>query len=202
MKQPTPHFPRAVPRTTRRHERGVALVIALILLIVITIGSVVAMRSSLFTDMVSKNMRAQNLAMQSAEMALRYCEQQVAGNTAAINVFVLDDPTVANEWQTMANWLPANGRVNAVPAAYLGTTIDYETPPQCIVRRLSYIEAYGSEALPADATKPEDRGMSPDYLFFFRVTARGFSPDFQRDASGNSISGAEVWLQSMVRGFL
>lgn len=193
---------RATLRFRPAKQRGVALVIALILLIVITIGSVVAMRSALFSDMVSKNMRAQNLAMQSAEMALRYCEQQVANNSIVLNVFELNDPMVTNEWQTMANWLPANGRVNTVPAAYLGTTIDYETPPQCIVRRLSYLEAYGSEALPADATKPEDRGMSPDYLFFFRVTARGFSPDFQRDASGNSISGAEVWLQSMVRGIL
>jgi hypothetical protein len=44
------------------------------------------------------------------------------------------------------------------------------------------------------------RGYSSDYVVLHRITARGFSPDFERDAGGQPIAGAEVWLQSLVRG--
>lgn len=181
-------------------QRGVVLIIALILMIVIGISSAVAMRSALFGDLVSHNMRAQNLAFQAAEIALRWCENQVQAPPAGFNILDLNDPTPAvnNEWQIESNWVAPN----AVPAAVLGDTVDYETPPDCIVRRMTYNEAYGNAVVAPDAIRPEDRGVSPDYLFFFRVTARGYSPDYEVDGSGNPVSGAEVRLQSMLRGLL
>lgn len=183
-------------------SRGVALVIALILLIVITISSMMIMRSSLFSDMVSKNMRSQNLAMQAAEIALRFCERQVADGAAGFRVFALNNSAVVNEWQLATNWTAASNRVNTVPAAFLGAAVNFPVPPECIVRRLSYEEAYDGAAVPRNAAKPEDRGVPPEYIFFFRITARGYSPDYERDANGNAVSGAEIWLQSTVRGTL
>lgn len=186
--------------TRRAHQGGVVLIIALILMIVIGISSALAMRSALFGDLVSHNMRAQNLAFQAAEIALRWCENQVLAPPVGFNVLDLGDPTPAvnNEWQVEANWAAPN----AVPGAVLGDVVDYETPPDCIVRRMTYNEAYGNVDFPPDALRPEDRGISPDFLFFFRVTARGYSPDYEVDGDGNPVSGAEVRLQSMLRGLL
>lgn len=190
------------PRHRLASARGVALVIALILLIVITISSMMIMRSSLFSDMVSKNMRSQNLAMQAAEIALRFCERQVADSTAGFRVFALNNSAITDEWQLAANWTAASNRVNTVPAAFIGATVNFPVAPECIVRRLSYEEAYDGAAVPRNAAKPEDRGVPPEYIFFFRITARGYSPDYERDANGNAVSGAEIWLQSTVRGTL
>ena len=50
-------------------SKGVVLIIALILLAVIGISSALALRMSLFGDIVSQNLRAQNLALQAAELA-------------------------------------------------------------------------------------------------------------------------------------
>ena len=199
------------PRTTNnakgigaRRQRGVVLLIALVLMIAIGISSALAMRTALFGDLVSHNMRTQNLAFQAAEIALRFCEDQVINNPFAAGFNIIDlgnpNPAVNNEWQLDANWAAASS--NEVPDAWLGNTVDYETRPICMVRRMSYDEVVGAAALPADAPRPEDRGVSPDFLFFFRVTARGFSPDYEEDNNGNAISGSEVWLQSMLRGLL
>ncbi|MDP9140340.1 MAG: PilX N-terminal domain-containing pilus assembly protein [Pseudomonadota bacterium] len=183
--------------------RGIALLIALILLIVIGISSVAAMRTALFGELISQNLRAQNLAFQAAETALRYCEDEVANNPAVVT-FWLNDATILSEWTDMDNWDTANGRVTPIPATILGgaTAVQYPIGPECIIRRLSFDEVYSAATLAPGAALPEDRGMSSEYLFFFRVTARGFSPDFERDDDGVPISGAEVWVQSTMRGVL
>lgn len=198
-------------KTTRRsqllhraHQNGVVLVIALVLMIVIGISSALAMRTALFGDLVSHNMRSHNLAFQAAELALRFCEFQVINDpfNPAFRIIDLGNPSPAvnNEWQLAASWSAAT--INTAPAGWLGNTVNYQTPPICIVRRMTYDEVAGTTVLPPDAPRPEDRGVSPDFLYFFRITARGYSPDFERDGNGNPISGSEVWLQSMLRGLL
>ena len=207
--KPNPSFTR--PRRESFHgpqrSQGIVLVVALILLIVITISSVVAMRSAQSNDMVSGNLRAQTLAQQAAEIALRWCEQQLI-DKAAINVFALNDPAITNEWQNAANWLAANGRVNTVPAAFLGVATaanglaNYETAPQCIVRRLDHEELYSGVDILATTIRTQDRGLPQEYVFVWRITARGFSPDYQRNAGGQAISGSEAWVQSTIRTVL
>lgn len=200
-------MPTGVIRNTSTKSRGAALVVALLLLLVITISATVAMRSALFGDMISQNMRSQSLALQAAEAALRFCEQQVS-ISAPINVLDLNNPNppINNEWETAENWADSL-IVNAVPDAIVNTetpgapgAVNYRVLPDCIVRRMTFSEAYTE--LPADALRPEDRGISSDYIFYFRITARGFSPDFRRDAEGNAVSGAQITLQSTLRGIL
>jgi len=207
--KPKPFFtrPHREARPGRQRSQGIVLVVALILLIVITISSVVAMRSAQSNDMVSGNLRAQALAQQAAEMALRWCEQRVIADKSTINWFALNDPNVTNEWQNAARWTNAT-IVNTVPAAVLGTAapgnglVNYETPPQCIIRLLNHDELYANAAIVATTVRTSDRGLPQDFVFVWRITARGFSPDFQRNAAGRSISGSEVWVQSTVRTVL
>jgi type IV pilus assembly protein PilX len=179
---------------SRRGSRGVVLVVALILVAVIGISSAMAMRLSLFGDIVSKNMRAQNLALQSAELALRFCERQVALDPGAV-------PMVSGlgsdlEWQLPAQWQSAL----TVPEAALGTVAGYRTAPQCLVRLFSVDEFLAAWPPDPGTVSSDARGYSSDYVVLHRITARGFSPDFERDANGQPVAGAEVWLQSLVRG--
>ncbi len=181
----------SAPQST---QQGATLIIALVLLVVLAFGSIVAARSAVNSDMIAKNLRSQNLALQAAEMALRWCEQELN----ALPTLVLNDNTITTEWRTAANWTNSG---QTVPEEVIGTTVAYNTPPQCLIRRMSYQEAYGNVELPADAITPESRGINHEYLYFFRITARGYSPDYEVD-DGNVVSGSEVWVQSTVRSIL
>ena len=60
----------------RRGERGVALMVALVMLVIIGIASVSIMRGALSSDLIANNTRVQTLAMQAAQIGLRYCEDE------------------------------------------------------------------------------------------------------------------------------
>ena len=195
---PPPLIRKPLPRRrygTSRTSRGVVLVMALILLAVIGVSSALAMRATLFSDMVSKNMRAQNLALQAAELALRHCERQVALDPGS--VVMVSALGVELEWQTEARWTDS---ALTVPVGRLGTDAGYRTAPQCLVRLFSVDEFLGTFPPDPSTISAESRGYSSDFVILHRITARGFSPDFERDAGGQPIAGAEVWLQSLMRG--
>lgn len=178
-------------------QRGVVLVIALILVVVIGVSSAVAIRTSLFGDIISQNMRAQNLAFQAAEIALRYCEEQ-ALEPGAPGVTVIPSG-IGNEWTVESNW---TNSANNVPAEFVGSDLNYPTAPQCLIRELTYEDAFG--AMTKDPTKFSIIDANPElveYMVFYRITARGFSPEFQRDGNGLPIAGAQASVQSMTRGF-
>ncbi len=178
--------PASAIRTVRRRERGIALAIALILLAVIGISSVTAMRSGMFGTMVAGNLQQGQLALQAAEAALRFCERQAMVLPAGVPVQPVpltntDQPTA---WTTPANWLPAAGMAATLPNAVVDSAaagVQYNVLPQCMVERMELRSVRG--ALDEEA---------------FLVTARGFSPNFRRDAQG-AINGSEVWLQSTIR---
>ena len=175
-------------RATR--SKGAVLVIALILVVVIGISSAVAMRTSLFGDVISQNMRAQSLAFQAAETALRYCEERVTSSPPAVAMILggTDD-----EWRTESNWAAAN----VVPDEFTGSQITYAQQPQCLVKRMTYRELYEGTTKAPNAVLPDEQDA--DYIFMYRITARGFSPDFRRDGAGLSISGAQASVQSTIR---
>lgn len=65
-----------------RDQRGVSLVIVLILLIVMSVLGIAVLRSSSMQERMSANLRDRNLAFQAAETALRVAQQDVLGNAA------------------------------------------------------------------------------------------------------------------------
>jgi type IV pilus assembly protein PilX len=62
-----------------RRERGAALIVALILLLLMTVLGVTAMRTTTLQERMAGNARDSNLAFQSAEAALRGGEQLLEG---------------------------------------------------------------------------------------------------------------------------
>ena len=69
------------PRIPKR-QQGFSFIVVLILLIVMSILGVAVLRSSAMQERMSANLRDRSLAMQAAEAALRFAQDQVLGVSA------------------------------------------------------------------------------------------------------------------------
>jgi type IV pilus assembly protein PilX len=171
---------------TRRHQSGVVLPIALIMLVIISFAGLLAARNSATHEQFSNNMRTNQVARQLAEEALRYCERVAMDDADETGTVFTDevknkivdieieseavDEIKKGAWNEKANWIA--GAIEVTPN-YGTNAAGKATPnnPLCIIQKLK-----------------TDR-----YL----VTARGFSADAVIDG-GALTSGSEVWLQSIL----
>jgi Tfp pilus assembly protein PilX len=178
--------PLSPPRSLPRQQRGVTLIIALIVLLIIGLTSASVMRGALVSDQIANNTRTQVTAAQAADLALRYCESQLSAAGASANVTLVPAPAAGASaaWESAANWFTGStlgASVKEVPASVMGSgnsTVTYPTLPQCIIEQ-------APAALGANV---------------YVVTARGFSPDYHANAStGRTDAGSAVWVQSTVK---
>ncbi|GAA0756429.1 hypothetical protein LRH25_17395 [Ideonella azotifigens] len=165
----------------RGPQRGVVLIVAMVMLVIIGLMSVSVMRGALNADLVANNARAQTSAMQSAQIALRYCERNLGDDTKVPEVIVQNAPSApgTTNWETFSKWFPATSRT-AVP---MSTDIMKSADS-------SFMPAFMPECM-AEKAMLED-GVTEVYI----VTARGFSPDYQQDGTGKATAGSVVWVQS------
>lgn len=174
------------PRPHRR-QQGIVLVMALALLVVIGFSSTFIMRNALFGELITNNLTANQAANHAAETALRYCENQLVNEPAATAPPVVAVPENGDpvQWQAAANW-EAGGQAVTVPDNVLQGNggLNYPTKPQCMIERISVF-----------LSNPKDRRRQ----YGFQITARGYSPDYQRSLNGRPGSGSEVILQSTLR---
>jgi len=164
-----------------RGERGVALIVALIVLVIIGLTSASVMRSALSSDMVANNARVQTLASQAAHIALRFCEVDFTNNPPSIDILPISDPPA---FEDLDNWSDPN-QVYTVTAEYMqsaNSTFTPTTRPQCMAQRHD-LNGDGNYTAGVDA---------------IQFTARGFSPDYSADDDGNTENGSVVWVQSLV----
>ena len=169
-----------------------SLIIVLIMVVVIGLTSAAAIRNATSGEKLTDNIRLQNLAQQYAEAALRFCEAELSKADSA-RVATLAEANIietaagaadaATGWGQSATWLGTGGAaasLTTVPEAAISSTDSAFRPttrPQCVVER----------QLMADANVA------------YVITARGFSPGYTADsATGRTLSGSVVWLQSMV----
>lgn len=186
MKNRTQH-PHAMSQVAKQ-QRGIVLPMALVLLVVISIIGVMVISNSTSSEKTMQGLRSNTMAQQSAEIALRYCEdltmEQVdapatelyplaqKNKISAAVVTSQDDNTAL--WRTAANWADGAGNRIDIPSNAFQKSVsgDLKVAPMCIVQRL------GTQS--------------------FLVTARGFANDTQFDANKTVTTGAEVWLQSVL----
>jgi Tfp pilus assembly protein PilX len=170
-----------------RVQRGVALIVVMVMLVIIGLMSASIMRGALSADVVANNARAQNLAMQAAQIALHFCENSIppkAGATLSIHAAHADNdgnPLTAapTYWNEFSSWFPVSGRIATVMDVSLMQSADSSFAPSQLPECL------------AEKIVLED-GVTEAVV----VTARGFSPDYQQDSSGRGTAGSVVWLQS------
>lgn len=158
-------------------QGGVALIVALVVLVIIGLTSAAVMRGALSADLVTNNTRVQALATQAAQVALSFCEQQFkVGPNPPINVLSAPVGGAGMAWETFANWSDAD-MVNDVPSDYMQSALSTFVPsklPQCMVQ-------HSTTGAPNNA---------PTLV----ITARGFSPDYA-ETNGVTTAGSVVWLQ-------
>lgn len=184
-------------------QRGISLIIVLILMVVIGLTSAAAMRGATSGQRLTNNVRSENVAQQYAEAALRYCETelqradpappvtQARPNSLLRAVIPVNNMNVAGTtgtWENPVAWTGSAG----VGAAITRTTLNqaqYATAglssylpgkaPECVAE----VQTLGGAAAPFNVTV---------------VTSRGFSSDYRADGAGNTIQGSVVWLQSIL----
>lgn len=185
-------------------QRGVVLVIALILLVVISLLAVTGMRNAGSSESVLGNVRTTELATQAAEIALRHCESSVlklqrnaqsdftslaatySTTFSDVNILAATSPP---SWQdTAANWDVAPSSAYVVPMSLLNQTgmtiVTYQREPECMVEPLPVMNTVGTTV----------NNLS------FVITARGFGPEVAKaDGSRSRPIGSEVWLQSHIQ---
>jgi type IV pilus assembly protein PilX len=167
-----------------RRQRGVVLIIALVMLVVVSLLATFSIRNALSTEGVSGNVRTTQLASQSAEVALRVCEDAVVNfvksATALPSGLTLQSPTVPPLGVNTGNWDGARIGVFTIPSASVNqASATFARMPECIAEQVAVVNATGT-ALTTTTT----------YL----ITARGFGPEVA-NGTGRP-EGSEVWLQS------
>ena len=73
--------------TYNRRQSGVALIIGLLVLLLLTLITVTAIRMTTLEERMASNLRNQSIAFQAAESALREAEGLIANNGGAPNPF-------------------------------------------------------------------------------------------------------------------
>ena len=185
---------RASACASRQAQRGVVLVIALILLVVISLLAVTSIRNASLSENVAGNARTAEMATQAADVALRHCEAALlslmGGDTPFTTTFTAANVLDAKQpprWQDMSaatGWDSSTAPVFVLPLALLNQLglgfTTYQRAPECMVETVSTVTT----------------GKS----VFYVVTARGFGPEVPAlvDGARKRPLGSEVWLQSSI----
>jgi type IV pilus assembly protein PilX len=155
------------PRSIRAPaaQRGAALVISLILLLVMSLIGVTAMQSATMQERMAGNTRDRHLAFQAAEAALREAETFL-NNSPALPDFTNENGLYQGAAANLPRWhgtaqRPGNGAIQAT--ADLGGAV--ARAPEYFIEELRDIILPGTET---EVPPP------PTSISFYRVTARGF----------------------------
>jgi len=179
------------PSSIRNNQRGVALIVALVLLVVATLIGLAGIRGTTLQERMSANMYDRSLAFQRAESALRAAEDAITEEWEIAELGGQDCRPTAT---TLCGALPA---ANAVWAQ---VDDDHNVNSERTPGRPEYFIQYmgtGTEDAKLDLGSNADSGMygspSPKItVAFYRVTARSSAP---ADTGDRSI----VVLQSTVK---
>lgn len=194
----------SIRRTGEPAQRGVVLIIALVMLVVISLLATLSMRNATSSESISGNVRTTELATQAAEIALRYCEDAVvqinggAGTLTPLPVIqAFASPplwSAKNGSGGLTNWdgntssVAPTGPVLVIPDSSInqaGAGVTFKRPPECMVERMRM----------ADTTTTVT--VAKTYV----ITARGFGPEVAADTGGTRPrpqGGSEVWMQSTI----
>jgi type IV pilus assembly protein PilX len=182
-----------LPRRAHKHaEHGVALVVALVLLVVATLIGLAGIRATSLQERMSANMYDRSLAFQRAESALRAAERAITGEW---RIAVLGGQDCSVTTGTLCTSMPA-----AADPAWRSVDSPYnvnndKTPgtPQYFIQFMGTGTAENALGTNDNADYGNyGNSYPPDNVAFYRVTARSSAPT---DAGDRSI----VTLQSTVK---
>jgi len=179
-----------------RKQRGVALVVALILLVVATLIGLAASRGAMLQERMSSNTYDRSLAFQRSESALRAAEAAISNNWQIATLNGVDcSPASGTQCAivpadaftgTSANWISVGASYNVNNALTTGV-------PQYQIHLVGTGTADSTYDTEANANSANyGSNSAPNSVAFYRVTARSSNPLVSGDR-------AIVVLQTMVR---
>jgi type IV pilus assembly protein PilX len=192
------HHARTLPAHSA--QRGAALVISLILLVVITLVGLASIRSTQLQESMSGNMVDRSLAFQRAESALRAAEQALiltsnittlggvdCSQTTGILCKMVPDSTFTS---TDTNW-------TTVTATYDVNNAKTPGNPQYNIQFMGTGKGDNALGLEQNADFANyGNNYPPDNVAYYRVTARSSNPG---DAQSATSDRSMVVLQSTVK---
>jgi type IV pilus assembly protein PilX len=164
-------------------QRGVVLIIALVMLVVISLLATFSIRNALSSEGIAGNARTTELANQAAEIALRYCEDEVV--KAAKDSTVVPPMTIQGVASTplgvvTANWDVARVGVFVLPSTSVNmASVTFKRMPECVAERIAVVN---------------DTSTATTITTTYLITARGFGPEVALGTGRPD--GSEVFLQS------
>ncbi len=156
-------------------SRGIALVVVLILMAVISMVAGATSRAALNAEQITLNVRLENLAREAAHIGLRHCEQSLLHTTPRLTVHPAPQSQQPALWTRWSTWHGPQIKAHTIPTSASYNHADHPTQsasPQCLIE------------------------VHPAHPELMTVTARGFSPDHQADSTGRTVQGAVAWVQS------
>lgn len=158
------------------NQKGVVLIVSLILLVLVTLLSVSSMKNTVLEEKMAGNFKDRNSAFQAAEAALRGGENYLF-TTAILPLFNastagLYQPTSAGD----ARWEIVTWTDSSQIRTYSNSLSDIKTAPKYIIEELPPVAIEGSSL---------EAGVAQESKYY-RITSQG---------TGNT-DRAEVWLQS------
>ncbi len=151
--------------TTPGRQQGMALVMGLIILLVMTLISVSAMRSTLMQERMAGAFQGQQAAFQAAEAALNAAKQQLAAGTKPTfgvdGFYKQGDPSHGPP----PDWSDPDAAVASASEAEIysgGVSSTVARDPRYII-----VDLQGTCTMNLSATGPEDQNA-------FRIVARGY----------------------------
>ena len=174
-------------------ERGIALVVALLLLVVISLVGLAAMRGTIMQQKMSSNMYDRQLAFQSAEAAMRAAATSipsspadVARNCQSASVVCLanpfDDPN-----------LPSGSIKSLGSSQYTASTL-LTSQPQYVIENMGNYQDPNANTGFNQSANSHNYGVNGGSItnIYYRVTARSGDPS---KADGRAV----VVLQAMIK---
>lgn len=185
-----PPTPRSAP--TVNAQRGVVLIIALIVLIVMTLGGIALIRSTDLTNIVAGNLAFKQAATHSGDAGIEaafswlQANPGLLANDSANNGYSANgnDPTrspaAGQTWETYWNTLPA-ARIRTLPVDAAGNTVSYVIDRLCANPGT---QDSGARCSTSTITKPDEGGDltagNPGYTStsstYYRITVRIVGP--------------------------
>lgn len=187
----------AIPAAFPRRQRGVALIVALVLLLVVTVLGLASMRGTSLQERMSANMYDRSLAFQRGEAALRAAEDAITANW---QIMTLGGQDCSGATQCGNAGTAAFTAGNAGGITWTNVPADDNINDDLTEGTPQYhIQFMGTGTSPSALGLDENADFGnygstypPDNVAFYRVTVRSSDP---ADSAGRSI----VVLQSTVK---
>lgn len=157
------HIILATPRAPHARQKGSALLVSLIMLLLITLVAVGGMQGTILQERMTGNLRDRDLAFQAAEAALREAETFLGNNP---NV----DFNNANGLYEVNNdnhpdWRTRNVDDGNGARGFQGDFEGVFAQPEYYIEEITSLQPAGTET---------EVGVSVPPVSYFRITARGF----------------------------